>query len=327
MRTMRPILAAVALALLMSGCAAGKTTSSAVRGVALETVLPDIKAVKLGPGERLRAVATTGIVADVVAHVGGDALELQALMGPGQDPHSYSPTPQDIAAVENAQVVFINGFRLEEGLAATVETVAARGQPVVSVSAGIKPRVAEDTSEHPAGDPHVWTDPSLVNIWVQNIAATLSALDPARASSYRANAAAYARQLDELDGYIRGQVAKVPADRRKLVTDHDQLSYLAARYRFEVVGAVIPGITTAAEPSAKDLAALTDKIRAQHVTAVFVGTDVNPKMAELVAKETGARLVPLYSGSLGPAGSGADTYLGMMRANIDRIVQGLGGGT
>ena len=292
---------------------AGATGEQANAG--RDTRLPDMRAANLAGGQKLRVLATTGIVGDVVKNVAGDLVELTALIGPGQDPHTYQPTPRDIAAIERANVVFINGFYLEEGLESTIDAAAGKGSPVVSVSAGILPRAA--------GDPHVWFDPANVKVWTSNIAESLSALDPANAAAYQANAAAYARQLDELDAAIRAQAALIPTERRKLVTDHEALGYFADRYGFQVLGAVIPSVSTSAEPSVGDLAALVEVIRAQGVPAIFVGTTTNPKVAGLVARETGARVLPLHTGETGAPGSGAETYLGMMRGNVDTIVKGL----
>jgi ABC-type Zn uptake system ZnuABC Zn-binding protein ZnuA len=259
-----------------------------------------------------------------VKNVAGDRIELTTLIGPGQDPHTYQPTPQDIAAIERAQGIFINGFHLEEGLESTIDAAAGKGSPVVSVSAGIQPRPSSDEQNHDAaGDPHVWFDPANVKVWTDNIEKSLSALDPANAAVYQANAAAYTRQLDELDAYVRAQVALIPAERRKLVTDHEALGYFADRYGFQLLGAVIPSVSTSAEPSAGGLAALVEVIRAQGVPAIFIGTTTNPQVAELVARETGAQVLPLHTGETGPAGSGAETYIGMMRANVEAIVKGL----
>lgn len=288
--------------------------------------LPELRAVKLAAAAKLRVVATTAIVGDVVGNVGGEAIALTILMGPGQDPHSYQPTPQDVALVEKAHVVFVNGFHLEEGLEATIEAVADRGGPTVSVSAGITPRPGGDehAGSQPAGDPHVWFDPAHVKTWARNIETTLSALDPANAAIYRANAAAYTRELDELDAAIRSQVAAIPPERRKLVTDHDVFGYFAERYDFTLVGAVIPAFSTTAEASAGELADLIGKIRAERAPAVFVGASVNPKAAAAVAAETGIPVIRLYTGELGAAGSGAETYLGMMRMNVEALAKALG---
>ncbi|MGB9594003.1 MAG: metal ABC transporter substrate-binding protein, partial [Anaerolineae bacterium] len=181
----------------------------------------------------------------------------------------------------------------------------------------------EGEAEHEGGDPHTWFDPNNVRVWARNIRDTLSALDPANAAVYQANAQSYIARLEELDAWIRQQVAQVPPDNRKLVTDHTAFTYFAARYGFEQVGAIFPGYSTLASPSARELAALEDAIRAQGVKAVFTGKTVNPALAERVAQDTGVRLVFLYTGSLGGAGSPASTYLDMMRYNVSVIVDAL----
>ena len=287
-----------------------------------------IRPAALAGGEKLRVVATTAILGDVVRNVGGDAIDLTVLIGPGQDPHAYEPTPRDVAAMEKAQVVFENGLGLEAGLDSTIRAAASHGQPVVEVSAGAR-ILGNDTAAPAAGahdatgNPHVWFDPANVGVWLHNIETTLSALDPRNAAAYRANAASYALKLTDLDVYIQAQVAKIPVERRKLVTDHEALEYFAASYGFTIVGTVIPSYSTIAEPSAANMTDLINKIRAEKVPAVFVGTTANAKVAEVVAHETAAKVLPLYSESLGAPGSGADTYLGMMRTDIDRIEKGL----
>jgi ABC-type Zn uptake system ZnuABC Zn-binding protein ZnuA len=343
------LLLGTAVVLLLSACgqggppAAGNATPAAGGGggpvsVAGSSSIPDLHPANLAGGRKLRVVATTGILGDVVHNVAGDLVELTTLIRPDQDPHTYEPTPKDVAVIERADVVFINGLGLEEGLASTIDAAVGRGSPVVSASAGIQPRQPDQPTasqnstpvatpaaghDHATGDPHVWMDPENVKVWTDNIQRSLGALDPSNAAAYQANAAAYSRQLDELDAYIRAQVALIPAERRKLVTDHEALGYFADRYGFQVVGAVIPSVSTSAEPSAGELAALVDKIRAEKVPAVFIGTTTNPKLADLVARDTGATVLPLYTGEMGPPGSGADSYIGMMRADIDTIVKGL----
>jgi ABC-type Zn uptake system ZnuABC Zn-binding protein ZnuA len=327
----------LAAVLLLAACGRGANSAGVAGGQGIadrDAHLPELRAANLASEGKLHVVATTGIVGDVVKNVAGDRIELTTLIGPGQDPHTYQPTPRDIAAIERADVVFINGFHLEEGLESTIVAAAGKGSPVVSVSAGILPRPSSpdqgssqtpdaQAQDHVTGDPHVWFDPANVKVWTENIEKSLSALDPGNAATYRANAAAYARQLDELDAAIRAQVASIPADRRKLVTDHEALGYFADRYGFQVLGAVIPSVSTSAEPSGGELASLVDVIRAQGVPAIFIGTTTNPKVADLVARETGAQVLSLHTGETGPAGSGAETYVGMMRANVDTIVKGL----
>jgi ABC-type Zn uptake system ZnuABC Zn-binding protein ZnuA len=320
------VILGLSMALFLAACSGGPPSPGGGGAQAIadrDARLPEMRPASLAAGEKLRVVATTGIVGDVVKNVAGDAVELTTLIGPGQDPHTYQPTPRDIAEIEKAHVVFVNGFHLEEGLESTIDAAASKGSPVVSVSAGITPRPSSSGDHGATGDPHVWFDPANVKRWTSNIEATLSALDPANAAAYRERAAAYARQLDELDAEIRNRVAVIPPERRKLVTDHEALGYFADRYGFRVLGAVIPSISTSAEPTAGDLAALVEVIRAQGVPAIFVGTTTSPKVADLVAQETGAQVLSVHTGETGPAGSGAETYVGMMRANVDTIVAGL----
>ncbi len=266
---------------------------------------------------------------DVVTQVGGDLIELTTLMQPGQDPHTYEPTAQDIAWIEQAHVVFVNGLGLEGRLLDTVESVS--GVPIVPVSAGIEPLEAGDEHEgeheHTGADPHTWMDPTNVIVWTDNIAGALAALDPAHANTYRQNADAYAGELRGLDAYIAEQVAEVPPEQRKLVTNHEALGYFARRYGFEVIGTVYIGAAQLAEPSAGDMARLIQTIREEDVRAIFIETTVSDALAQTIAGEIGHEVgvYTLYTGSLGEPGSGADSYIGMMRANINTIVEGLAG--
>ena len=179
-----------------------------------------------------------------------------------------------------------------------------------------------DDHGHGIHDPHFWFDPIRVQLAVSDIAARLAALDPDRADAYRANADAYNAQLDELHAWTEEQVGVIPVERRLLVTSHDSLGYFAERYGFEVVG-VILSITTEVEPSAEDLIELTEEIEKYDVPAVFGETTVSERLAESVATESGAVLVRLYSGSLGTEGSGAETYIAMVRTNVERVTEAL----
>ncbi|MBN1922352.1 MAG: zinc ABC transporter substrate-binding protein [Anaerolineae bacterium] len=319
------------LALGLVGC--GSLLEAAPPEEVAPDVLPALTAVSLSGQERLRVVATTSLVADVVQQVGGDTIDLRVLVPLGADPHSFTPAPQDAAAVANAHVVFINGAGLEAFLEKLLESAGAQ-VPIVPVSAGIMllEGVAhaemdvepEDPEHHPhEGDPHTWFSPRNVERWTQNIAESLSALDPAHAADYAANATAYTEELEALDLWILDQVAQIPPAKRKLVTDHTVFTYFAEAYGFEQLGAIIPGYSTLASPSAQDLARLEDAIREFDVPAVFVGVTLNPSIAAQVAQDTGVRLVPVYQGSLSEAGGPADTYLAFMRYNVNAIVDGL----
>jgi ABC-type Zn uptake system ZnuABC Zn-binding protein ZnuA len=271
----------------------------------------------LAEGESLRVVATTSLVADAVRRVAGAAADLTTLMPPGTDPHSYEPTPQDLRAVAEAHLVLANGFGLELFLADLMES-SGSSAPVVAVSDGIEPLRAEDGSG--GIDPHTWLDPLNVARWVENIKAAVSALDPQRAAEYAERAAAYQADLEALDADLRHQIEDVPAEDRLLVTDHDELGYFAARYGFQVIGAVVPGTSTVAEPSAQEIAALEDAIRGYGVRAIFISQVVTPVLAQRVADDTGIRLVNLHVHSLtGPEGDAPD-YLSLMRYNVRAIV-------
>ena len=179
-----------------------------------------------------------------------------------------------------------------------------------------------DDHGHGLEDPHFWFDPIRVKLAVNDIAARLSVLDPDRGDEYQANAAAYNAKLDELHAWTQEQTETVPEERRLLVTSHDSFGYFAELYGFEVVGVVL-SITTDVEPTAKDLADLIEEVEELGVPAVFGETTVSERLASAVASESGAKLVRLYSGSLGPEGSGAATYIDMVRTNVERIVEAL----
>jgi ABC-type Zn uptake system ZnuABC Zn-binding protein ZnuA len=299
-------------------------------------VLPVLSAAALDEGETLRVVATTNIVGDVVREVGGNAIELVQLLPIGADPHSYQARPSDLRELNGAHVIFVNGLHLEEALQSVLDTVDS-GAPIVSVNSGV-PTIEFDADHthdqdaadeaasdhhHEGADPHTWMDVHNVEIWVDNVAATLAALDPANAGQYAANADAYRAQLAELQAEIVAAVATIPPEKRKLVTDHSNLAYLANAYGFTVTGTVIPSLSTLASPSAQQLAALQQQIEQENIEAIFVGTTVNPKVAEQIAVDTGAAIVPIYTGSLSDAQGPAATYLAMMRYNIDQIVRAL----
>lgn len=320
---MRKAIALLGLLLLLTACARPSAPSG---GGAQPT--PALAPVSLGAGERLRVIATTTIVGDVVARVGGEAIQLTVLLPIGADPHTYEPRPSDLTALAQAHVVFINGLGLEEFLERTIQNVG--NAPIVSVSESIQPRMLEaheheeeHEGEHEEGvDPHVWMDVRNVMVWVENIQRALSALDPGNASLYAANAAAYRAELEKLDAWILEQVAQVPPQNRKLVTNHPAFGYFADRYGFEQLATVYP-VSPGSEPSAQDVAKLEETIRQFGVPAVFAETTVNPKLAEQVARDTGIRLVTLYTGSLGGPGSGAESYIAMMRYNVTAIVDAL----
>lgn len=297
---------------------------------------------------KLKALATTTIVGDVVSQVGGDLIELEVLLPVGADPHSFDLTPQDVAKVVSANVVFANGAGLEDFMDNLIKSAEAQDK-VVQVSDGIDLRSFDDknltdheTEEHENEyegeaydqnsdedqnhawtDPHTWTDPNNVLVWVNNIQQALTELDPEHAELYKTNAESYLAELTILDVWIRKQVAQIPEKNRKVVTDHAIFGYFVEEYGFEQVGALIPGYSTLAQPTAQEMAGIEDIIRTLNVKAIFVGNTVNPSLAQRVADDTGVDLVYVYTGSLSKAGGEADTYLAYMRYNTNAFVNAL----
>jgi ABC-type Zn uptake system ZnuABC Zn-binding protein ZnuA len=288
-----------------------------------EAAIVKLEPVSLDASDKLRVIATTNIVADIVSQVGGDSIELTALLPLGADPHTYTTSPQDMVAVTDAHLIFANGVNLEAEF--LPELIQHSEVPVIYVSQGIELRALgeDETREHENADPHTWTTPTNAIVFVHNIEHALSAADPANAETYMANAEKYEVELERFDEWIEEQISTIPVNNRKLITDHDTFGYYTDRYGLEQIGAVIPGFSTASEPSAQELAALEDMIREYGVRAVFVGTTVNPSLAQQVVEDTGIQLINLYTGSLGPAGSGVETYLDYIRHNTTAIVEGL----
>jgi manganese/iron transport system substrate-binding protein len=307
----RNLLAGVCLGMVLSACALAGTNQSPSEPAS---------------GRPLRLVASTTIVGDVVRNIVGPQADLQILIPPGVDEHNFQYTPEDVARVADADLVFINGAGLETFAKPLMENASGQAR-LVAVSDGIALlQAGENTSgsDHAgqAGDPHVWTDPNNVITWAKNISEALAGRDSAHAAEYRANAASYSEKLVELDRWIQQQAAQIPPENRKIVTDHQLFTYFADRYGFQQVGAVVPSYSTSAEPSAKELAALEDAIRQYGVKAVFVGNTVNPSLAQRVAADTNVKLVPIYTGSLSD-GPPANTYLDYMRYNVTTIVEAL----
>ena len=298
--------------------------------------LPLVEPVRLND-RPLRIIATTSIIGDVVANVSGTDVELITLMAYDQDPHSFEPSAGELTAVAAADVVFVNGWDLEEGLVDDLATIAG-DTPVVAVSANIDPLVPSD-SRHDAGtaadadhdhgqiDPHTWFSVPNVKQWVENISQILGDLDPPNAALYEKNAQSYLLELEDVDDYIHEQIDNVPVDKRNLVTNHGVFNYFAEEYGLKIVGTIIPSTSTQAEPSAGDLAELIKDIEKSGVCTIFSDIAANDNLAQTVAMELNGcdevEIVPLHTGSIGPQGSGADSYIGMIRANVDRIVEGL----
>jgi ABC-type Zn uptake system ZnuABC Zn-binding protein ZnuA len=356
--------------------------------------------------ERSSVIGSTTLIADVVQQVAGKAANVSSLMAYGVDPHSYEPSAQDIVALDEADLIFVNGAGFEEGLLPVLEEAAGDKLVMISLCAPILPfgmveeehgeeehaeeghhpegdanlsataalceqHIAELTvagvtldyehehaegeaehdhaealgplykldcgighegekvedgehaDEHGSCDPHLWTDARNVMLWTLMARDALSQADPANAETYRANAKAYLEQLQRMDAEVGALLQSIPEAQRVLVTNHETLGYLAARYGFRIVGTVIPGGSTANEPSAQDIAALIETIKDNNVRTIFSENTVSDALAQQLADETGAIVYKLYSDSLTDADGEAHTYLDYMRFNAATIVQGL----
>ena len=274
----------------------------------------------------LRIVCTTTIVGDVVARIAGEGNELTVLLPVNADPHAFQPTPQDLVAIARANVVFLNGAGLEGNLDPILENASGLVVPLSDnldlLHLDASPH-EDSEQDYDGADPHVWFDPTYVSAWVDLIADVLSGQDPVGESEYRARADAYRSELAELDAWIEDQLSGLAEERRRLATDHAMLGYFAARYGFEQVGTVFPGLSSLSEPSARDLASLEEAIVALGVPVLFVGSTVNRSLAEQIAADTRTRIVTLYTGSLSEPGGPASSYLELMRYDVTAIVEGL----
>ena len=302
--TVRAAAALVALLVLLAGC-----NRSGARGRAGQT------AASVGP-----VLAVETFLADIAQQVAGSRLAVRALMPVGVDPHSYEPTPRDVAAVAESRALIVNGAGMESFLQKLLASAGGERR-LIEASAGLEPRTSGNEI-----DPHFFLAPLHVVRYVENIRDGLTAIDPAGSSLYAANAAAYSAKLRELDAWIRSQVAGIPAADRLLVTNHESLGYFAESYGFTVVGTVLPGVSTDASPSARQLAGLIDALRTTGTKAVFLESGTDPKLARQVAQEAGIRVITeLYTHSLTDAGGPAPSYIQMMEYDVKTIVGALGG--
>jgi ABC-type Zn uptake system ZnuABC Zn-binding protein ZnuA len=311
-----PVLVLVLFGLIVSACSSPEQQS---------------KAGENASGSRLKVVATTTIVGDVVRSVGGENVEVSVLIPTGVDEHAYEPTAREVATASDANLIFINGAGLEPFIERMMKNAGGSAR-LIAVSEGVpllqgqisgESASVDDDHAGEEGDPHVWTDPNNVLIWVDTIEKTLREEDPDHAGDYQKNAATYREQLKSLDAWVLEQVSQIPKEKRLLVTDHMVFTYFASRYGFQQVGAIVPGYSTAAAPSAQEIAALEDTIRTMNVPAIFVGNSVNQDLADRVTRDTGTQLVEIRTGSLTAEDGPAPSYIDYIRYNVNAIVTAL----
>lgn len=268
------------------------------------------------------AVASFTVLADIASEIGGTHLHIRSLVGPNGDPHVYEPTPQDAAALSQADLIFVNGLGLEGWIDRLISASGTKGKVVVA-SDGIAVRhMSEDGREIP--DPHAWNSAANGAVYAANIARALIAADPADAADYRANDSRYEAELRALDAWAHREVETIPAGRREVITSHDAFGYMGAAYGIEFRAPI--GFSTEAEPSASEVAALIDQIKRDKIKAVFLENSNDPRLVEQIAAATGARLGgTLYAEALSPPGGPAPTYVEMFRYDIETLVAGMRG--
>lgn len=273
--------------------------------------------------DKIPVLASFSILGDIVQVVGGERVAVSTLVGPDEDAHVFEPKPADAKNMLLTKLLVTNGLGFEPWAQKLVKSAGYKGQSVVA-SQGIKPRSmpAEKSHSHAETDPHAWQDPTNVIVYVRNITAALSKLDPGGAANYLNNSEAYIKQLQTLDTETKTQFAAIPAEKRKVITSHDAFGYFGAHYDIKFLAP--QGISTEAEPSAKDVAQLIKQIQKEKIKAVFVENMSNPKLLAQLSKDAGVTVGPeLYVDALSKTGGPADSYLKLMRNNVGLLVAGM----
>jgi ABC-type Zn uptake system ZnuABC Zn-binding protein ZnuA len=280
-------------------------------------------------------VATTTIAADLVRNVGGDRVHVDSLVPAGADPHGHEPRPSDAVAISEAELVVKSGGDLDEWLDDLIENAGGEATEITLLDSveAIEGGHAQEEDEVHADegdedlDPHWWQDPRNAILAVEAIRDALIEADPDGRRAYERNARAYTSELRALDDEIERCMQRVQPDKRKLVTTHDALGYFAERYDIEVIGSVIPSLSTQAQPSAADVDALIEQIEDEGVEAIFPEAAVSQRLERAISRESGAEVgAELWTDSLGGDESGAETYTDAMRANAGALAEGMSGG-
>lgn len=273
----------------------------------------------LGQPQRIPVVATFTILADFVREVGGDRVDVASIVGPDGDAHVYDPTPADARRLASARLIVENGLGLEGWISRLAKASGSKA-PVVVATTGIKPRKHADA--HGGVDPHAWQDVGNAKIYVANIRDGLVRVDPEGKAGYEARARDYLAKLDALDAEIRAAIARIPPDRRRIVSTHDAFGYFAQDYGLEF--AAPAGVSTEGDVSARDVAKIIAQIKREKFPAVFLENVSDPRLIERIGRETGAKVGgALYSDALSPPGGPAGTYIDMARHNISELTKAL----
>lgn len=267
--------------------------------------------------ERVRVVASFSILADMVREVGGDAVEVTALVGPSADAHVFEPSPADARRVASAQLLVVNGLGFEGWLSRLVTASGYRGTVLVATS-GVTPRKIDR-----AVDPHAWQSLNNALVYVENIHLALAKSSPSQAANFRKNADQYSAKIRALNALVRERIATVPAADRRVITSHDAFGYFGDAYQVEFIAA--QSWSTDSEASAADVARIIRQLKARQVRAVFVENVSDPRLALRISREGGGVMGgTLYSDALSPPGTSGDTYLKLFQHNADTLVKALG---
>lgn len=293
-------------------------------------VLAIVASCRLEEKERkgpLHIVTTTGIIQDVVEHIVGDSAEVSTLMGPGTDPHLYKPTPGDIELLDEADIIISNGLHLEGKMADMLDKYSAE-KPVIKVSDGIdKAQLIKSADFDDSYDPHIWFDTKIWMDGMEFVAKELARVEGDTTDYFMDNFEAYKKHVDELDQSIRISLESISDSARVLITSHDAFSYFGRRYGIEVRG--IQGVSTLSEVGLKDISDMVDFVIERQIKSIFVETSTSDKTAQSIvdgAYDKGYKLTlegPLYSDALGEPDSDGGNYIGMVKANVEVIVNGL----
>lgn len=292
--------------------------ASALLAVLIAAVLSACGDTGGGADANVTAVATTTQAADFVENVGGHRVSVHGILGPNSDPHEYEPRPSDAADLAKTDVVFRSGGDLDEWLDEVVDSAGGDATQVTLI----------DSVQRRGEDPHWWQDPRNAIRAVAAIRDALIDVDPGGRAGYQRRAAAYTARLRRLDAEVARCIDRIPPHKRKLVTTHDALGYFADRYGIDVVGAVIPSLSSQAQPSAKDVQGLVDQIKRERVEAIFPEAALSKKLEQAISRESGAEVGgQLWADTLGPPGSSGATYIGAVEANASALAKGMSGGS
>jgi zinc/manganese transport system substrate-binding protein len=288
-----------------------------MRRVVLVSICLAFIALPAHAGDRLKVVASFSILADFVRNVGGEKVNVTALVGPNSDVHVYTPAPSDAKTVADAKLVVINGLGLEGWLPRLLQSSGSKATVVVATK-GIPPLKLGSEA-----DPHAWQSVANAKVYVANIRDGLVAADPADAEAFKGNAVRYLAELDALEAEVKDAIAKIPPERRKLITTHEAFGYLASAYGITFIAP--SGVSTETEPSARDIARIIDQIKAEKIPAVFLENISDDRLIGRIAAETGAKVGGiLFSDSLTDEKGPAPTYIALVRHNIKALTSALG---